>query len=143
MSVLPLLRLPLGHRDWLPAQLRPPIIVESDQRVLEEASVVAVRIVVRPRVRTATLLARDARDDHAVGEVEQELELERLRQIVVEDLTLVVDNDALVALAQAGDDLTLSQHLILAPENAEVLMHRLRQLVADFPRTLAAVPLEQ
>src|SRR5512133_138081 len=143
MSVRPLLRLPLRHRDGLPAQLRPPIIVESDQRVLEEASVVAVRIVVRPSVRTATLLARDARDDHAVGEVEQELELERLRQIVVEELTLVVDDDALVTLAEAGDDLALSQHLVLAPEDAEVLVHRLRKLVADPPRTLAAIPLEQ
>ena len=55
-------------------------------------------------MRAAALLAREARDEHAGGELEQEPELERLRQVVVEDLALVVDDDALVALTEVADD---------------------------------------
>ena len=74
---------------------------------LRKFVVVALRIVVRARVRAAALLAREPRHDHALGELEQEAELERLREIAVEDLALVLDVDVAVALAQAGDDLAL------------------------------------
>src|SRR4051794_23781165 len=57
----------------------------------------------------------------------------RLRQVVVEDLALVVDDDALVALAQVADDPLLLLHLVLAAEDAEVLVHRLGELVAHLP----------
>ena len=59
------------------------------------------------------------------GELEQEAELERLRQVAVEDVALVLDDDALVALAEPVDDLALLLHLVLAAEDAEVLVHRL------------------
>jgi hypothetical protein len=105
--------------------------------------VVAVREVVRARVCPTALLPREPGDDHAVGELEQEAELQRLRQVVVEERSLVVDDHALVALAHACDELALLLHLRLAPEDAEVLVHRLRQLVSDRPRTLAVGAVEQ
>src|SRR2546421_549307 len=80
-------------------------VVARDERVAEEVLVVPVGIVVGPRVRAAALAAGQACDDHALGEVEQETELERLRQVAVEDVALVVDDDALVALLQRGHDL--------------------------------------
>src|SRR5262245_66582369 len=94
-------------------------------------------------MRAAALFAREPRHDHALGELEQEPELECLREVAVEDLPLVLDDDTLVALAQPVDDLALPPHLILAPEDAEVLVHRLRQLVADLPRPLALRSVEQ
>src|SRR5437763_13793300 len=109
----------------------------ADDRVLDEALVVAHRIVVRAGVRAATLLPLDARDDHALGEVEQEAELDRLREVAVEDLALVLDEHALVAVAEAGHDPALLLHLVLAPEDAEVLVHRGGELVAGAPRALA------
>src|SRR5438876_784312 len=57
--VLPLLRLPLRDRHGSPLELRPGVVAERDERVLQEVLVVAVRIVVRTRVRAARLLARD------------------------------------------------------------------------------------
>src|SRR5262245_66059794 len=78
-SVLPLLRLPLRHRDRLPVQDR-MITDPADDRVLHEVLVVALGIVVRPRVRAAALLALEARDEHASREIEQVPELDRLRQ---------------------------------------------------------------
>src|SRR5439155_21261724 len=72
-----------------------------------------------------------------------EAELERLCQVVVEDLALVVDDDALVAFAQFLDDLSLFFHLSRAPEDTEVLVHRLRELVADLPRAPAVGAVEQ
>ena len=81
--------------------------------------------------------------DHALGELEQEAELERLRQVAVEDVALVFDHDPLEALAQAGDDLPLLLHLLLAPEDAEVVVHRLAELVADLPWPLALGAVEQ
>ena len=111
--------------------------------MLEEVLVVSIREVVRPRVRAAALLAGESRNDHAVRQLKQELELERLRQVVVEDLALVVDDDVLVALAQRLDDLSLFFHLILAPEDAEVLVHRPGKLLADAPRALAVRTVEQ
>src|SRR5580765_6989452 len=91
----------------------------------------------------ATLLPRESGDDHALRELEEVAELESLRQVAVEDLALVLDVDACVTLAQAGDDLALPLHLFLAPEDAEVLVHRRRELVADLPRALARLALEQ
>ena len=70
-------------------------------------------------------------------------ELQRLRQVVVEDVALVLDDDVLVALAQAGDDLALPAHLLLAAEDAEVLVHRRRHLVANGVRPLAFGAVEQ
>src|SRR6478736_2677838 len=95
--------------------------------------VVAAREVVGACVGAAALLARYPGLDHAVGELEQEPELERLGEVTVEDVPLVFDDDVLEALAEAGDDLLLAKHLVLAPEDAEVLVHRLAELVADPP----------
>ena len=39
--------------------------------------------------------------------------------------------------------LALLLHLLLAAEDAEVHVHRLRELVADLPRPLALVAVEQ
>ena len=111
--------------------------------MLEEVLVVAVGEVVRARVRAAALLAGEPADDHARGELEHEAELERLGQVAVEDLALVLDDDALVALAQALDDRPLLLHQLLAAEDAEVLVHRRRELVADPPGTLALGAVEQ
>src|SRR5439155_12468814 len=105
-SVLSLRRFPLGHRDRLPIQLRAPVH-PANEGVLEEIDVVSLRTVVRPGVCTATFLARETRDHHAIGQLEQEAELERLREVAVEDLPLVLDVNIAVPLAQAGDDLTL------------------------------------
>src|SRR6266550_4510445 len=75
--------------------------------MLQELLVVAHGIVVRACVGAATLLALDPGDHHALGEVEEEAELDRLRQVAVEDLALVLEEHALVALAEAGHDLAL------------------------------------
>src|SRR5438128_9272295 len=91
----------------------------------------------------AALLALDSTDHHAGPEVEQEAELERLREVVVEHLALVLDDDPLVALAQPFDDLTLLAHLVLATEDAEVLVHGRGQLVPDRPGPLAVPAVEQ
>ena len=48
-----------------------------------------------------------------------------------------------IALAQAVDDLDLLRHLLLAPEDAEVLEHRLAELVSDLPGPLALRAREQ
>ena len=111
--------------------------------MLEEVLVVARRVVVRARVRAAALLARDPGLEHAGRDVEQVAELDRLRQVGVEDVALVLDDDGRVALAQPVDDLDLLGHLVLAPEDAEVLQHRLAELVADLPGPLALLAAEQ
>ena len=49
----------------------------------------------------------------------------------------------LVALAEVADDAALLLHLPLAAEDAEVLVHRLGELVADLPGTLAVLSVEQ
>src|SRR6266566_7361650 len=128
----PFLGLPLGHGHGLPVDSR-PAVDPADERVLQIPLVVAVGIVVRPRVRAPALLALDAARNHARGEVEQEAELERLREVVVEDVALVLDDDALVAFPEPFDDLPLLSHLLLAAEDTEVLVHRSGQLVADRP----------
>src|SRR5215212_5134878 len=89
------------------------------------------------------LLARDPGLEHARGDVEEIAELDRLREIGVEDVALVLDDNVRVPLAEALDDSDLLQHLILPAEDAEVLQHRLPQLVADLPRALAARAAEQ
>src|SRR5712691_769402 len=142
MSVLPFLRLPFRHDDRSPLQCRATVDPAHD-RVLHVVLVVPVRVVVRSGVRAPALLAGEAGDDRGVGELDQEPELERLRQVGVEDVALVVDDHVLIPLAQAGDDLALPLHLILAAEDAEVLVHRRRELVADRPRALAAPTVEQ
>src|SRR5581483_4530788 len=141
-SVLPLLWFPFGHSHRLPGELR-RAVDETNDRVLEELLVVPFRIVVRARVRTTALLPFDAGDDHGLGEVEQKAELDRLRQIAVEHLALVVDHHAPVAVAKPGHDLPLLLHLTLPTEDAEVLVHRAGELVANAPRPLTVVALEQ
>ena len=49
----------------------------------------------------------------------------------------------LVPAPQPFDDLALLLHLVLAAEDAEVLVHRLGELVADRPRPLAVLALEE
>src|SRR5215211_7443463 len=83
ISVRTLTRLPLRHRHRRPVESRPVVLPRHD-RMPQVVLVVAVRVVVRPRVRAAALLARQARDDHAVRQLEQEAELERLGEVVVE-----------------------------------------------------------
>src|SRR5690348_9966868 len=100
-SVLALLWLPLGHAHRLPRELR-NAVDEADDRVLHEVLVVAHGVIVGARMRAAALLALDAGDDHALGEVEKEAELDRLRQVAVEDLALVLDERTPIAIAQPG-----------------------------------------
>src|SRR5436189_5079318 len=116
----PFLRLPLGHGHGLPVDSR-AAVDPPDERVLQIMLVVAVGIVVRSRVRAPALLALDAARNHAGGEVEQEPELERLREIVVEDVALVLDDYPLVAFPESLDDLPLLSPLLLAAEDAKVL----------------------
>src|SRR5438445_591084 len=141
-SVGPLHRLPLRRGDGPPVLLGPAVL-PADERVPHVVLVVAVRIVVRACMCAAALLPCEAADDHALRELEQEAELQRLREVVVEERALVLDDDALVPVAQALDDLALPQHLILAPEDPEVLVHRQGELVADAPRALAVAAVEQ
>ena len=94
-------------------------------------------------MRTAALFAFYPARNHARGQLEQEAELQRLGEIAVEDVALVLDGHALVALAQAFDDLPLLAHLRLTAEDSEVLVHRLGELVPDRPGPLSLTPVEQ
>src|SRR5581483_232833 len=140
-SVLPLLGLPLRHAHRRRRQID-AVVAPAGDRVHHELLVVALRIVVRARVRAARLLAPDPRLDHAERRVEHVSELDRLRQVAVEDLPLVFDVDVLVALAQLEQDRALAQHLVLAAEDGEVLEHRAAELLADLPRPFARLTLE-
>ena len=74
---------------------------QRDHRVPEEVLVVAVRDSrTAARARRGSPSARGPATTMHCGELEQEAELERLRQVAVEDVALVLDDDALVALAQ-------------------------------------------
>src|SRR6266404_6322427 len=84
-SVRPLLWCPFRHGHGLPVEVGTSVD-PPHEGVLEKVVVVAFGVVMRPRVGAATLLARESRDDHALGKLEQEAELERLRQIAVEYL---------------------------------------------------------
>src|SRR5580765_5851106 len=119
-SVLPLLGLPFRRPHRLPVQ-HGPVSDPPHDRVPHVVLVVAAGEIVRARVCAAALLPREPGLDHAVRELEQEAELERLGQIAVEDVALVLDDHALEALAQAGDDVLLLEHLLHAAEDAEVL----------------------
>src|SRR5215208_824408 len=80
---------------------------------------------VRATGRTAALLARDAGLEHAAREVDAVAELDRLREVGVEDVALVLDHDAApVALRDLLEELDLRGHLRLLAEDAEVLEHR-------------------
>ncbi len=94
-------------------------------------------------MRSPALLSGDSGDEHGVRDVKEKAELERLGQVVVEDRTLIVDENALVTLAERVDDFTLPLHLLRAAEDAEVFVHRQAKLVADPPRALAVRPIEQ
>jgi hypothetical protein len=59
-------------------------------------------------------------------------------EVVVEQHPLVVDDHALVTLAQTRDRLDLLLHRPLAPEQPEVLVHRDRELGADAPTDVRA-----
>ena len=48
-----------------------------------------------------------------------------------------------IALGEAVEDLDLARHLLLAAEDAEVLEHRVAEVVADLPRPLALAHVEQ
>src|SRR3954452_11516843 len=103
-SVLPLLGLVLRDANRARRELD-AIAAPSRDRVLHEVRVVAGRIVVRARVRAAALLAPDAGLDHAKRGVEHVSELDRLREVAVEVLALVLYVDVLVALTEVGEDL--------------------------------------
>src|SRR5438128_1936353 len=135
-------RLPSRDRDRLPVELRTTVGPPHDG-VLEEVLVVTAGVVVRARVRAPAFFARNPRLDHARGEIEQVAELERLRQVAVENLSLVLDDYARVALTQRVHDLPLLLHLLFAAEDAEVPVHRLGELVADRPRPLSLRAVEQ
>src|SRR3954451_3527158 len=142
MSVRPLLREVLREPDVLVREHR-PVGRPAGARMLHEVLVVARREVLRARVGAPALLARLARLEHARGEVEAVAELDRLREVGVEELALVLDDDALgVALAEALDDLDLVLHLVAVAEDAEVLEHRGAEVVADLERPLAVLHVE-
>ena len=93
---------------------------------------------------TARLLPREAGLEHHRGEVEQVAQLDRLRQVAVEHGALVLDHDpAIVAGLQLADHLDLLLHPLGIPEDAEVLEHRLAELVADLPRPLTGRVVQQ
>src|SRR6185295_19558661 len=98
------LGLPLRDRDGLPVEFWTAIL-PSDERVPHVVLVVTVGIVVRACVSSTALLARETRDHHGRGQLEQEAELERLREVAVEDVALVLDEDPVIALAKPPDDL--------------------------------------
>ncbi len=123
-------------------ELRRTIFPARD-RVMQEALVVALGEVCGTGVRAAALLARKPGLHHDPGEVEHGAELERLREISVEDVALVLDDDALVPLAEPLDDLELALHPLGVAEDAEVLEHRRTELVADLPRALTLPAIEQ
>jgi hypothetical protein len=75
---------------------------EAGQRVLEELPVVALGKV-EPLVRAARLGCARRALRHRLGAVEHRAELERLQQVGVVDVGLVVQLDAGVALAQLGE----------------------------------------
>src|SRR5262245_53455480 len=141
-SVRALRGLPVRDPDGCPVELR-PAVDPADLRVPEEVLVVAVGVVVGARVGAAALLPLDPAEQHARGELEAAFELERLGQLAVEDVALVLDDDALVALEEPVDDRDLLLHLLLATEDAEVLEHRRAQVLADLPGPLAVAPLEE
>ena len=86
----------------------------------------------------AALLAVARGDDDDLGDVEQEAELDRLEQIGVVALALVVDVDVLEALAQLLDD---TQHVgegLVGAEHLGVLVHLVLQLLAQHRDPLGA-----
>src|SRR5581483_7246491 len=99
ISVLPLLRFPfrethVGFRQFDAA------VLPAGDRVVHEILVVARREVVRARMGAAALLARETCGDHAERGVEHVPELDRLCEVAVEDVALVLDDDVLVPLAE-------------------------------------------
>src|SRR4029079_8330378 len=95
------------------------------------------------RVRAARLLPREPRLQHARGQVEHVAELDRLCEVVVEDRALVLDDHApCIAAPEVIDDPDLRLHTIGITEDTEVLEHRLTELVADLPRTLPGIDVE-
>src|SRR4051794_26412145 len=141
-SVLPLLGLPLRHAHRRRGQFDTAVLPARD-RVHHEVLVVARRMVVRAGVGASAFLAPDAALDHAERRVEHVAELDRLRQVAVEDVALVFDVDVLVPLAQLEEDLALPHHLRLLAEDREVVEHRRPELVANLPRALAVLTVEE
>src|SRR5690554_1885224 len=87
------LGLVLAQRHGLVADAQAAFVLVH-QRVLEPVRVVAL-LVVLARVRAARLGAVQGGVDEQLGVVEQEAELERLHELGVVDLALVLDPDAL------------------------------------------------
>src|SRR5690242_2260031 len=141
-SVFPLLRLPLREPHLGCRQLDAAVLPASD-RMVEEVLVVAARVVVRPGVGAAALLADDTGADHAERGVEHVPELDRLREVAVEDLALVLHVDVRVALPEPLEDFDLLRHPVLRAEDGEVLEHRVAELLAQLPGPLAVLPVEQ
>src|SRR5206468_11615620 len=81
--------------------------------------------------------------DHAQRRVEHVAELDRLREVAVEDVALVLDVDVVVPLSQLEQDLALAHHLVLLAEDGEVVEHGRSELLPNLPRTLAGRPVEQ
>jgi hypothetical protein len=94
--------------------------------VAHEVDVVAVRVVLA-EVPAARLVARLGRHHEALGEVEQEAQLDGLEQLGVVALAAVGDADAQVAVLQRGDvDLGLLERGLGAVDG-RVGVHRLLQ----------------
>src|SRR5947199_311919 len=92
------------------------------------------------QARTAAPSMRIPRLQHARREVEAVAELDRLGQVGVEEVALVLHDDTLgVALAEALDDLDLLLHLVAVAEDTEVLEHRRAEVVADLEGPLAVL----
>src|SRR5512146_1082647 len=89
ISVLPLFRLPFRHPDILVRQ-HGRVVHPAGDRVLQEMLVVPRGKIMRTGVRTAALLAREPRLHHAPRGVEHVAEFDRLRQVAVEDVALVL-----------------------------------------------------
>ena len=92
--------------------------------------VVAVGEVVA-HVTAATFLAVARGIHRYLGEVEQEAQLDGLEEVGVVALTLVVNRDVLVALAQILDDVRLLFERVFGAEHLGVAVHALLEFLTD------------
>src|SRR3989304_831903 len=134
-SVHPRGGLPLRdlHREGLePRPLRRP----EGHRVVEEVRVVPLREV-RPGLRAPRLLPAQGRGRAHLRE------LERPRELRVEERVLVPDAYLLEPSAQVPEDPRRGLEALAAPVDPDVLVHRVLHLLADARGALPALPLQE
>src|SRR5437868_15332371 len=100
-SVLPLHGLVLAADDGLVVEANVAFVGAVAQAVLHPVGVVARRVVVA-EMGAPALGAGQGADDERLGQVDEEAQLDRLGEVVVEDLALVLDRDPAETLAEAA-----------------------------------------